>query len=122
MLEEFGGQERCLQRQRFFFGRMEACAKKQEVQNMKVVRRLLGKNFRLFSENTTCSVCKACMRIRRRDRMKVMKDMTKKIRSKGWMPKIDGGLLSCWRQTARKRGSIKERKKPCKNCINGWRR
>ena len=27
----------------------------------------------------------------------------------------DGGLLSCWRQTTRKRGSIQERKKPCKN-------
>ena len=24
------------------------------------------------------------------------------------MPKIDGGLLICWRQTARKRGSISE--------------
>ena len=29
--------------------------------------------------------------------------------------KIDGGLLSCGCQTARKLGSIQERKKPCKN-------
>ena len=41
---------------------------------------------------------------------------------KKWMPKIDGGLLSCWRQTARKLGSIQERKKPCKNGMFGWRK
>ena len=44
----------------------------------------------LCSENTTCSVCKACRRdstegedMKRQQRMKVVKDMTKKIRSKG---------------------------------------
>ena len=35
------------------------------------------------------------------------------------MPKIDGGLLNCWRQTARKHGSIQE--KPCKNGMLGWK-
>ena len=37
------------------------------------------------------------------------------------MPKIEGGLRSCWRQTARKLGTIQERKKPCKNGMFGWR-
>ena len=49
--------------------------------------------------------------------MKIMKDTTTKIR-----PKIDGELLNCWRQTARKHGSIQEKKRPCKNCMYGWRR
>ena len=29
-----------------------------------------------------------------------------------WMLKTDGGLLSCWRQIVRKRGSIQKKKKP----------
>ena len=37
------------------------------------------------------------------------------------MPKVDGGLLNCWRQIARKYCSIQERKKPCKNGMLGWR-
>ena len=37
-------QKRSSQRQRLFVG-VELCAKKQEVQNSKVVRRLLGKKF-----------------------------------------------------------------------------
>ena len=37
------------------------------------------------------------------------------------MPKIDGGLRSYWRQTARKLGSIQEWKKPCRNGMLGWR-
>ena len=43
---------------------MEACKKKQKVQDTKVVRRLLGKNLR-FVQSTTCSVGKACVRIPR---------------------------------------------------------
>ena len=38
----------------------------QEVQDTKVGRRLLGKNLRSCSENTTCSVGKACMKIPRK--------------------------------------------------------
>ena len=38
-------QKRCFQRQRLLFG-MEACTRRQEVQDAKVVRRLLGKIFR----------------------------------------------------------------------------
>ena len=37
------------------------------------------------------------------------------------MPKIDGGLLNCWRQTARKHDYIQQRKQPCKNGLLGWR-
>ena len=42
-------------------------------------------------------------KIKRQERMKTMKDMTKKIRSKGRMDAESRwwGLLSCWRQTAR---------------------
>ena len=36
----------------------EEGAQKQDIQNKKVVRRLLGKNFSLCLENETCSVCK----------------------------------------------------------------
>ena len=47
--------------------------------------------------------------MKRQQRMKVMKD-----RSKGrWTLKTDGGLLSCWWQTARKRGSIQKKKRLC---------
>ena len=59
---------------------------------------------------------------RRQQRMNVMKDMTKKIRSKGGMAAVsDGGLLSCWRQTLRKRGSIQKEQKPCKDGTFGWK-
>ena len=54
-------------------------------------------------------------------RMKVMKDMTKKLdRGERWMPNNDGGLLNCWWQTARKRGSNQEWEKPCQNGTFGW--
>ena len=56
-------QKTCLQRQRSFLG-MEACAKKQEVQNTKSGKKIDGQESSLCSENTTCSVCKACMKIR----------------------------------------------------------
>ena len=55
--------------------------------------------------------------MQQQQRMKIMKDLTKKIRSKGRMDaqKTDGWLLSCWRQTVRKRGSIQDRKTPCRS-------
>ena len=40
-------------------------------------------------------------------------------RKEEWMQKIDGGSLSCWRQTVRKHGSIQEKKKPCKKDMFG---
>ena len=33
------------------------------------------------------------------------------------MPRFDGGLLICWQQTARRRGSIQKKKIRCKNGI-----
>ena len=66
---------------------MEACAKKQEVQDTKVERRLLGKNLRVVRRKKTCSAPQ--------ERKNIMKDMTKKInQKKGWMPRTDGVLLS----------------------------
>ena len=38
------------------------------------------------------------------------------------MPKTDGGLLSCWPQTARKHGSIQERKKTMQKWYARWKR
>ena len=56
--------------------------------------------------------------MRRQQRMKVMKDMTKKLRSKR---RMDAGKR--WWVAERKRGSIqKKKKKRSKNCILGWRR
>ena len=54
--------------------------------------RLLGKNFCVVQENATCIVCQNTHEdstkgevMKRQERMKVVKDMTKKIRSKGWI-------------------------------------
>ena len=39
------------------------------------------------------------------------------------MPRIYGGLLSCWPQSARRRGSFqKKKKKICKNGLICWRK
>ena len=63
--------------------------------------------------------------MRRQQKFKVMKDMMKKIRSRGRMdaenPQWVAELLAadC---DARKLGSIQERKKPCKNGMFGWRK
>ena len=58
--------------------------------------------------------------MRRQQRTKVMKDM-KNLFKKKRTPRIVGGLRICWQQTARRRGSIKKKKKICKNDILGWR-
>ena len=36
-----------------------------------------------------------------------------------WTPKVDGGLLSFWRQNVRKRGSIQDGKTPCRSGMSG---
>ena len=65
--------------------------KKEEVQNTKVVTRLLGKNFALFREYNLQRLHNMHEdsaeeeEMKRQQRTKVMKDMTKKIRSKGRM-------------------------------------
>ena len=70
---------------------MEACAQNQKVQKTNVARGLLGKNHRLFREyNLQClqSMNEDCTEeeeMRSQQRMKLMKDFTKKIRSRGWM-------------------------------------
>ena len=69
---------------------MEACAKKQDVQNTKVVKRLLGKDFpsrqknlqRLKSMHEDSTEGEE---MKRQQRMMIVRDMTKKIRSKGRM-------------------------------------
>ena len=61
--------------------------------------------------------------MKRQRKMKVMKDMTKNIRGKERMDAENRWwLLSCWRHTERKLGSIQKRKKPCKNVLFCWRK
>ena len=70
---------------------MEDGAQKQETQNMKVVRRLLGKNFSLFREynlqrlQSKQEESTEEEEMKQQQRMMIMKDLTKKIRSKGRM-------------------------------------
>ena len=54
--------------------------------------------------------------------MVVMKDLMKKIRSKGRMDakENDCGSRSCWRRIVRKHGSTQDGKIPCRNGTNGW--
>ena len=52
--------------------------------------------------------------MKQQQRMMILTDPTKFNRSKEeWTLRADGGLLSCWRQTVRKRGSIQDGKTPC---------
>ena len=62
---------------------MEAGAQKQEIQNRKGARRLLGKNLRFVQRVQLAAAAKQAEGVggRRRD----IKDLTKKIRSKGRM-------------------------------------
>ena len=54
--------------------------------------------------------------MKQQQRMKIMKDLTKKIsQKKEWTLKADGGFLSCWRQTVRKRGITHDGKTPSRN-------
>ena len=53
--------------------------------------------------------------------MKVVRDMTKKIRSRGRMFAENRRCVAELLQTVRKRGSIQEKKKPCKHGMFCWR-
>ena len=109
---------------------VETGAQKQEMQNKKEERRLLGKNLRLVQRISFAASAKQAGRVNGRRTGEAAaknedyegfdeEDQIK--RKKEWTLKTDGGLLSCWRQTARKHGSIQERKKPCKSGMLGWR-
>ena len=58
--------------------------------------------------------------MKRQQRMKIRKNMTKKIGSKG--RKGAERRQSCGGRLREKVGSIQERMKPCKNGMFGWRR
>ena len=71
---------------------MEKGAQKQETQNKKVARRLLGKTFLLFFKKYNLQRLQSKQEesteeeeMKQQQRMKIMKDLTKKIRSKGRM-------------------------------------
>ena len=58
--------------------------------------------------------------MKQQQRMKIMKDLKRKSDQKEeWTLKADGGSQSCWRQTARKRGSTQDGKTQCRNG-NKW--
>ena len=61
--------------------------------------------------------------MKQQQRMKIMKALTKKIRSE---ERVDAEnrwwLLSCWRQTVRKRGSTQDGKTPCRSGMSGYRK
>ena len=97
MLEEVGGkngggssgqvqcrgqQKRGSQRQRLPAG-MEACTKKQKIQDTNVRRRLLGKNLRFVQRRQSTHEEFMEEEVRRQQKMKVLKEMTRKGRSKG---------------------------------------
>ena len=85
-----GQQKRCLQRQRLLFG-MEACTKKQEVQGHESGEKTAGQESSRGLEYNLQRV--QSMRedsteeeeMKRQQRMKTMKDMTKKMRLRGKM-------------------------------------
>ena len=62
--------------------------------------------------------------MKQQQRMVIMKDLIKEnqIRRKNECLKADGGFLSCWRQTVRKRGFTQDGKILCRDGISGWRR
>ena len=83
-----GQQKRSFQRQKRSFG-MEAGAQKQEKQNKKVERRLLGQNLRFVQRIQLATAAKQAGKVgeeeeemKQQQRMKIMKDLTKKISSK----------------------------------------
>ena len=109
---------------------MEACAKKAGNTEYESGEKIVGQEISPCSEIMTCSVGKACneglteeeeVKRQRQLRIKVVKDTTKKIRSKeGWMHATAGGSVNCWRRVVRKLGSIQERKNHAKMvCLVG---
>ena len=61
--------------------------------------------------------------MKQQQRMKVMKDMIRKIRTKeAWMRTAVGGSVSCWPLTARKLGAMQDVKIPCRTGTTGCAR
>ena len=60
--------------------------------------------------------------MKRQQRTKIRKYMTKEIRSKVRIEADNRWWLSCWRRTARKRSSMMDGRTLCQNGITGWRR
>ena len=58
--------------------------------------------------------------MKQQQRMAIMEDLLKKIRSKGRMPKIVGGFRSCLRRIVRKHGPTQDGRIPRRNGTSGW--
>ena len=106
---------------------MEAGAQKQEVKNKKVERRLLSKSLRLVHRVQPATTAKEAGGVggRRRDEAAEKNEYYEgsnkenQIKKEEWTLRADGGLLSCWRQTLRKRASIQDGKTPCRSGLSG---
>ena len=91
---------------------------------------MLGKNLRFVQRLQLAVVAKKAGGVggRRRDgaAAKIEDyegfDEENQIKKKAMAPEADGGLLSCWRQTVRERGSIQDGKIPCRNGMSGKRK
>ena len=104
---------------------MEACAQKQTIWNKKVERRLLGKNLHLGQRLQPAASAEQAGGVNRRRRDEAAAsdedyegfDECFSDQKEEWTLKTDGGLLSCWWQTVRKRGSIQDGKTPCRSGV-----
>ena len=92
---------------------MEAGAQKQKVQDTKVRRRLLGKNLRFVQRVQLAATAKQAGGFvgRRRDEAAAKNEDYEGCDEEHQMLTADGGLLSCWRQIVRERGSVQKKKK-----------
>ena len=85
---------------------MEDGLESQQISASKMVERIVGRESSRGSGSTVCNESKACRKVRQQRRrrgsskeMRVVKDMTKNIRSKGRMETV-----SCWPLIAKQRG------------------
>ena len=107
---------------------MEEGAPKQQIQNKKVVRRLLGNNFSLFREynlqrlQSKPEESTEEEEMKQQQRMMNRTDLRRKNQVKRktgrWEPMVR--LLRC--QTVRKRGFTQDGKTQYRNGFSGWRR
>ena len=99
----------------------------QEIQNKRVVRRLLGKNLRFVQRVQFAVVVKQAGGVGggRRDEAAAKNEEYEGFDKENQIKRIeltlgaDGGLWSCWRQIARKRGFILGGKTPHKSGVSG---
>ena len=104
----------------FFWNRE---AQKQEIQNKKVVRRLLGQNLRFVWRIQLAASAEQAEGANGRGRDEAAakngdyerSNMEKSNQKEEWMLRTDGASWNCWRKTVGQRGSIQDGKIPCRS-------